>query len=79
MTMLPRLEASETMEAALATALGTGNLSKTETRRTMNDLRKKTRAPRTRAPARAARTSADMLAYMGIEAVTVKPGGSGDG
>ncbi len=74
MTMLPRLEAGETMEAALAVALGTGSLKKTEQRRTMQALQKKTKAPRTRA----AKASAAMLESIGIE-VVVKPSEAGHG
>ena len=75
MTMLPRLEAGETMEAALAVALGTGSLKKTEQRRTMEALRKKTKAPRTR-PAKA---TAAMLGSVGIEVEVIKPNEAGDG
>ena len=73
--MLPRLEASETMEAALAVALGTGNLTKQETRRTMEALRTKTKTPR----ARAAKPTAAMLQSIGIEVEVIAPSEAGDG
>lgn len=60
--MIPRIQASETLDAATAAALGSGSLKKGDARRITSSLERRANAGQSRAN----KPDAAMLAAMGI-------------